>query len=411
MGEKEPTSPEIADSQESDSWKWQDKNALRDVEALSQILPMDAEEKATIEKVARYFPFRITPYYASLIDPSNPHDPIKLQVIPDVRELDELQEQADQNGKDLDEYLSELSHEGRVGGWDRPEELIDRQKSVEQKYPNRAAWLITRDCPSYCRHCVRKVMSEDTIVPKVSSENINSAIEAIKRNLEINDVLITGGDPFMLPTAKIKEITERLLQIDHVTTIRFGTRTPVTMPQRINSDPELMATLRELNQRARQQEKNIWIMTQFNHPREITPESKQALGELRETGCELGNQAVLLKEVNDNIETLEELFHSIARLGVRPYYLYQGIPTPGANFRYTTISKGLEIMRQMYERQNLSGFEKPRYIIADSDVGKIPLPPPGVEYSISESLDHKGRKIEEFSFLWKDHEIKYRIPE
>lgn len=149
-------------------------------------------------------------------------------------------------------------------------------------------------------------------------------------------------------------------------------------------------------------------MTQFNHPKEVTPESKAAIRLLRNAGCELGNQSVLLREINDKIEVLEKLFGTISRLGVRPYYLYQGITTPGTNFRYTTISEGLNLMRQMYERQNLSGFEKPRYILADSKHGKIVLPPPGTQYQISEEKDSAGNIVEVFRFVWKGENVVYR---
>ena len=251
-------------------------------------------------------------------------------------------------------------------------------------------------------------MAEDSIAKPFSRENFESAIEAIRKNKKINDILITGGDAFMIPTEIIDEAMNRLFAIDHIDTIRFGTRTIVTLPQRITSDAKLVSIFKKHMKSAIKKDKDIIINTQFNHPKEITEQSKKAIKLLREVGCRLQNQSVLLRNVNDKIEILEELYHKIFVLGIRPYYLYQGIPTPGSNFRYTTISKGLEIMRQMYERQNLSGHEKPRYIYADSKYGKIILPPPGVEYKISYEVDD-GKKYEKFTFPWKDGEISSKI--
>ncbi len=405
--ESQESSPIQEQTEGNQDWHWQVQHSVTTLDKLEKVIHIDTEEREAIKRVSGVFPFRITPYYAQLMEPNNPQDPIRQQVIPDIREVEELEKQAQNEGVALEELLSRLAHEGRVGGWDNPEDFIDREKSVEQKYPNRVAWLITRTCPAFCRHCVRKVMSEDTIVPQLSQEKVNSAIEAIQEKQEVNDVLITGGDAFMIPNQTIDEVLTRLLDTDHISTVRFGTRTPVTLPQRITSDPELLQILEKHAEQAQEKGKVIWVMTQFNHPKEITDESRQALGLLRKTGCELGNQSVLLKGVNDDIETLEKLFHQLATLGVRPYYLYQGIPTPGSNFRYPPISKGLEIMRQMYERQNLSGHEKPRYILADSQVGKIPIPPPGVSYELFDT-EEEGHTIETFRFPWKGEKIEYK---
>lgn len=210
---------------EWEDWRWQMKNTISNLSQLEKFLRLSVEEKQELQKIVSIFPLQITPYYANLIDPEDQNDPIRKQIIPDVREIKEMQFLAASNQKTLDDYVSGLSREGRIGGWDNPEDFIDKAKTVERKYPNRVAWLITRTCPAWCRHCVRRVMSEETIVHKLSPENIELAIQAISREEAINDVLITGGDAFMIPTEIIDEVSSRLLKIDHITSIRFGTRT------------------------------------------------------------------------------------------------------------------------------------------------------------------------------------------
>ncbi len=400
--------PEAAEKNDEQDWRWQMRNSISSSAQIAQLLNLSEDETKQLQEVCEIFPLQITPYYAKLIDSSDPNDPIRNQIVPDKREINELKTLAKIKGQTLQEYIAGLVCDGRVGGWDNPEQFIDREHTVEQKYPNRVAWLITKICPAWCRHCVRRVMSKDSIAQNPSPERLGSAIKAITEKQEVNDVLITGGDAFMVPTQTVDDVLTRLLAIDHITSVRFGTRTPVTLPQRITSDPELIEVLKRHTEEATEQGKIIWVNTQFNHPNEITPESKAAIKALRSTGCELGNQSVLMRDVNNDIEILEILFGQLSRLGVRPYYLYQGIPTAGTNFRYTTVSEGLGLMRQMYERQNLSGFEKPRYILADSEQGKIPLPPPGVSYEITEERDEQGVEYEVFKFPWKGAEVEYK---
>lgn len=400
-----------ANSNQNDfnDWRWQLKHRITDIAGLKKIAGLSSEEVENLTEASQYFPIQITPYYASLMKPGDPNDPIRMQVLPDAREMVEFKKQAKLENKTLKILFEELGKEGRVGGWDRPEDFIDEGQTVERKYPNRVAWLITKDCPTWCRHCCRRVMSEDSIVGVFSNAKVESAIKVITSQVEIDDVLITGGDAFTISTEMIDHILDKLLTVAHIKTVRFGTRTLVTLPQRVTSDPQLLSMLKKHNDYALEHDKKIFINTQFNHPVEITKESKKAAKLLRKTGCLLQNQAVLLKGVNDNIETLEKLFGGLDDIGVRPYYLYQGIPTPGANFRYTTVSKGFEIMRQMYERQNLSGHEKPRYIFADSQFGKIEIPPPSVKYEISEEKDSLGNTYEIFRFPWKNGEVVSRV--
>jgi len=293
--------------------------------------------------VASVYPFRVSPSYAALL--RQPGDAIWRQCIPDAREL------ADDG--QVPDPLAEVSLSPVPG-------LIHR-------YPDRAVLLVSNRCPVYCRFCMRKrhVGSEGATL---SRDALELALGYISATPAIRDVILSGGDPLMLDDGSLHHILRRLRAISHVAVIRIGTRIPVTLPQRVT--PELCAMLKRFHP--------LYVNTHFNHPAEITPESARACGLLAEAGIPLGNQTVLLRGVNDDIETMRELMTGLLLLRVRPYYLHQMDLVRGtAHFR-TPLSTGLEIIRAL--RGHISGMAVPHFVVDLPDgKGKVPILPDSVE--------------------------------
>jgi len=330
------------------SWQEQVKNTITSVEELSKYIPMNSEEKEKLLEVTEKFPIHITPYFLSLINPNDKKDPLRLQVIPSAEELIEEKEE-------------------ELVAWDK--ESLFTVKGIEHKYPDRIAFLVTRNCASWCRHCVRKVMCKDVEglhLTELSFKEIDKAIEYIKNHEIIWDILLTGGDLFMISDKKLEYILKKLREIKHVKIIRIATRTLTYLPQRVT--PELIKMISKYQR----EEYPIYVGMQFNHPREITEESRKACRLLSNAGFVLYNQTVLLKGVNDNVKTLEELFKKLLLIKVRPYYLYHCMPVLGTKHLRTTVKNGVELMQQLQGR--ISGLAIPQYIIASKEGGKIPVP-------------------------------------
>jgi lysine 2,3-aminomutase len=317
-----------------EKWKWLVKESITRPEDLAAVLDVDVEE---IKRVSDEFPLRITPYYLSLIREKG--DPIWKQVIPDIQEL---------SGEGCDDPLHEES--------DSPVTCITH------RYPDRALFYVSATCALYCRFCTRKRKVSD---PKsVSDQEIQNGIDYIKNHREIRDVIVSGGDPFMLSDEKIDSILGRLRALPHVQIVRIGTRVPVTLPQRITE--QLCAILEKYHP--------LFINTHFNHPREITQESRRACGMLASAGIPLGNQSVLLRGVNDSPKVMKQLVHKLLTARVRPYYIYQADLVRGTEHFRTSIKKGLEIIRSL--RGFTSGLAIPHYVIdAPGGGGKIALIP------------------------------------
>ncbi|MGE5615085.1 MAG: lysine 2,3-aminomutase [Bacillota bacterium] len=328
-------------------WRWQVKNRITSAEQLGEIIDIKNSEIKEIKKCLEHFRMAITPYYAMLIDPSDPCCPVRKQAIPSIEELTV-------NECDMDDPLSE--------------ERDSPVKGIVHRYPDRVLFLVTRKCSMYCRHCTRRrvVGCEDY---SISSREIDVAIEYIRQNKKIRDVLISGGDPFVMSDNWLENIIRKLREIPHVEVVRIGTRTPVVLPMRITD--ELLKMLRKYQP--------IWINTHFNHPREITAESSQACEKIIDAGIPLGNQSVLLRGVNDNAEILKELFTKLVKIRVRPYYLYQCDIVKGIGHFRTTVSQGIEIMSRV--RGYISGYAVPTFVIdAPGGGGKVPVNP---EYVVS----------------------------
>ncbi|MCI1981899.1 MAG: KamA family radical SAM protein [Oscillospiraceae bacterium] len=316
-------------------------------EQLASILPLGAKEQEEIGQCLQHFRMAVTPYYASLIEPGDPESPIKKQAVPSVRELD-------------------------IQSCDKADPLCEDQYEVTpgliHRYPDRVLLLLTHKCSMYCRHCTRRrlVGGKDG---SLGPEELEQAYGYIERHAEVRDVLLSGGDPLLLPDEKLEEIIKRLRAIGHVEIIRIGTRTPVVMPMRITDS--LLAMLKQYQP--------IWINTHFNHPLEITPESAAACEKIADAGIPLGNQSVLLRGVNDSAETLKKLFTDLVGIRVRPYYLYQCDVSQGIGHFRTPLAEGIGIMKQI--RGFISGFAVPEFVVdLPGGGGKTPATP---EYIVS----------------------------
>jgi lysine 2,3-aminomutase len=340
--------PDVTDEQWND-WKWQTKHRIQSAEELKQYVTLTESEESTIAKVLGKLRMAITPYYLSLIDPDNPHCPIRQQAIPLGNELFV--------GKDdLYDPLAE-DHDSPVPG-------------LTHRYPDRVLFLITDMCAMYCRHCTRRRFAGQNDGEQ-NLENINKAIEYIAQHEEINDVLLSGGDAFLASDERIEYILKKLREIDHVQVIRFGTRTPVVMPQRVTE--KLVHMLKKYHP--------IWVNTHFNHPDELTPESKQAIDRLVDAGINVGNQSVLLRGINDCVHVMRKLVKSLVANRIRPYYIYQCDLSVGIEHFRTSVSKGIEIIEGL--RGHVTGFAVPTFVVdAPGGGGKIPVMP---NYVISQA--------------------------
>lgn len=324
------------------NWRWQMKRRIKTVEELTAYANLTGEEKENIKKAGDVFPMSVTPYYASLISKENPGCPIRLQCIPSHRELIA-------GCGDMDDPLHEDADSPVPG--------------LTHRYPDRVLLLVTHECSMYCRHCTRKRKVGDR-KRLITGRDIDRGIEYIKSHPEIRDVLLSGGDPFMLSDSYLEQIMRKIRAIPHVEIIRIGTRTPVVLPQRITAD--LVDRLKKYQP--------VWVNTHFNHPREFTSESEAALAKLADAGIPLGNQTVLLRGVNDCHLVIKELVHLLVKNRVRPYYLYQCDLSRGIEHFRTPVAKGVEIMESLIG--HTSGLAVPTYVVdAPGGGGKIPVLP------------------------------------
>ncbi len=326
-------------------WRWQLKHSIKSLEKFEHLtgIKFKEEEKADLEKTFEKFPLSITPYYLSVIDKSNyKNDPVFKQAFGGIEELTTLKsEHADPLSEDKDSPVEGITH----------------------RYPDRVLFHVSNICSMYCRHCTRKRKVGDVdFVP--SKDQLSAGIEYIKNTPQVRDVLLSGGDPLMLPDDKIDWLLSEISKIPHVEIIRIGTRMPVVLPYRITDN--LVSILKKYHP--------LWINTHFNHPNEITTSSKEALAKLADGGFPLGNQSVLLADVNDCPRIMKSLLHKLVRNRVRPYYLYQCDLSEGLSHFRTPIGKGIEIMESLIG--HTSGFARPTYVIdAPGGGGKIPVMP------------------------------------
>lgn len=309
---------------------------------LQQALNLTDAEVQAIDKVADTYPMKIPEYYLKLIDPSDPLDPIRKMCVPELEGLS-TKGSLDTSGE---------SHNTKLPG-------------LQHKYRQTALILSTNDCFMYCRHCFRRRLvglPNDEV-----TKQLTEAVKYIEEHTEINNVLISGGDAMMNSNDRIFEYLERLTPIEHLDYIRFGTRAPVTFPMRISEDAELLEGLRRYNEK-----KQLMVVTQFNHPREITPEAKKAVHELRVRGLTVCNQTVLLKGVNDDAQVLGELLKRLVSIGCRPYYVFQCRPVTGVENRFQLpLREGVKIVESAKALQ--SGMGKSFKYCMSHPTGKIEI--------------------------------------
>ncbi len=340
--------PEVTDEQWND-WKWQVKNRIETLEDLKKYVKLTAEEEEGVRKTLSTLRMAITPYYLSLIDPNDPHDPVRRQCIPTALETH-------QAAADLLDPLHEDEDSPTPG--------------LTHRYPDRVLFLITDMCSMYCRHCTRRRFAGQTD-NECGPDRIEKALEYIEKTKSVRDVLLSGGDALMVSDKKLEYIISRLRQIPHVEIVRLGTRTPVVCPQRIT--PELCDMLKKYHP--------VWINTHFNHPNEVTAESRRACEMLANAGIPLGNQSVLLRGVNDCVHVMKNLVHELVKMRVRPYYIYQCDLSMGLEHFRTPVSKGIEIIEGL--RGHTSGFCIPTFVVdAPGGGGKTPVMP---QYVISQA--------------------------
>jgi lysine 2,3-aminomutase len=328
------------------NWRWQFKSRITTLEELKEYIPLTKEEDDP--EILKKMRMAITPYYLSLIDPHDPYDPIRKQAIPTIHELTRAP-------SDLEDPLHE--------------DVDSPTPGLTHRYPDRVLFLVTENCSMYCRHCTRRRFAghHDKAPPQ---KQIDKCIEYIKETPAIRDVLLSGGDSLLISDNTLESILKKLYEIPHVEIIRIGSRTPVVMPQRIT--PQLCEMLKKYHP--------IWFNTHFNHPNEITEDSKRACEMLANAGIPLGNQSVLLRGVNDCIHIMKKLVHGLVKIRVRPYYIYQCDLSVGLRHFRTTVAQGIEIIEGL--RGHTSGLCVPTFVVdAPGGGGKIPVMP---DYTISQ---------------------------
>ena len=330
-------------------WHWQVENRIETVDDLKKLMTLTPEEEEGVVKCLETLRMAITPYYFSLMDLNDPHDPIRKQAVPTGLELHKAEaDLLDPLHEDTDSPVKGLTH----------------------RYPDRVLLLTTDMCSMYCRHCTRRRFAGqcDTSVPK---DQIDKCIDYIREHTEVRDVLLSGGDVLLLSDDQLEYIISNLRKIEHVEIVRLGSRTPVVMPQRIT--PELCNMLKKYHP--------VWLNTHFNHPSEVTEESARACAMLADAGVPLGNQSVLLAGVNDCVHVMKKLVHELVKMRVRPYYIYQCDLSFGLEHFRTPVSKGIEIIEAL--RGHTSGYAVPTFVVdAPGGGGKIPVMP---NYVISQT--------------------------
>jgi lysine 2,3-aminomutase len=349
----------------ADDWRWQLQHSLSRPEQLVAALrlsPAEAQGLAALGE--RGFPMAITPYYLGLIDPDDERCPIRRQVVPRQEELQRMP-------GDLADPLGEAAHEVAP--------------NLIQRYPDRALLFATDRCAVYCRFCTRSRLVGAGGGARPLSR-LEAAFSYLRQHPEISDVILSGGDPLVMSTERLTQLVAALREIPSIQTLRLATRVPVVLPQRITE--ELLSALRVHHP--------IWIMTHFNHPRELTAESALACNRLADAGFPVMNHTVLLRGVNDDADTLSTLFRGLVRLRVRPYYLLQADPVQGTGHLRTPLATGIALMERLQGR--LSGIALPKLIVdTPGGLGKVPV---GPDYVVARApgktrlRTHRGVEVE-----------------
>lgn len=320
---------QAVDRAQWDDWHWQQQNRLRKPADFDGVFELSAEEREAFEAASARFRVAVTPHYAALMDPDDPQCPIRRQALP---HLDELQtapfELRDPLAEEVNSPVPGLTH----------------------RYPDRALLYASHNCPVYCRHCTRKRKVSDPLTA-ASRDGLDRALAHIESTPQIRDVIVSGGDPLSLSDARLASILQRLRAIEHVEIIRVGTRNPVTLPQRIT--PALADVFRSV--------RPLYLHTHFNHPAEVGPDALRSLELLLDAGCVLGNQMVLLRGINDDLDVVLQLNRLLLRAGCRPYYMLQCDMAEGITHFRTPLEVGKQIARDL--RGRIGGMGIPDFIV------------------------------------------------
>jgi lysine 2,3-aminomutase len=348
---------------EWNSWTWQIKNSIHSAERLKEIFG-ESYENVISSLPENHLPFRITPYFASLLSRFAPGHPLFRTMIPAKEEL-------------------------TIGEGEKNDPLNEANDTpvphIVHRYPDRVLFTVTGFCAAYCRYCTRSHMVAKKNKGHVSVKSWDRAIEYIAANNQIRDVLISGGDPLTLSDTRLEYLLSHLRAIPHVEIIRIGTKIPVVLPMRITKN--LIKIIKKYHP--------VMMSLHFSHPDELSIETKEACNRLADGGIPLGSQSVLLKGVNDNVETFKKLNHELLKVRVRPYYIYQCDPIPGSAHFRTEVKKGLEIIHGL--RGYTSGYAVPHFVIdAPGGGGKIALLPDSVK-----SIDKDGITL--VNYLGKEY--------
>jgi len=338
-----------------EDWHWQLKHRICNKEDLAQVIKLSPEEEAGLKKANGRLSLAITPYWATLMDPEDASCPLRRQAVPVASEfMVGPHEMIDPCAEDRDSPAAHLVH----------------------RYPDRVLLLATEHCALYCRHCTRRRLVGNHQDTDSAPRRFDAAVEYIKSNKKIRDVLISGGDPLILEDDELESLVQKIRSISHVEFLRIGTRIPVSLPQRISE--RLVNMLKKYAP--------IWISIHFNHPKEITKRCKIACDMLSDAGMPLGSQSVLLKGINDRPYIMKRLTHELLKIRVRPYYIYQCDPVRGTQHFRTPVSVGINIMEKL--RGHTSGYAVPTYVIdGPGGGGKIPV---GPNYILSQA---KGKYV------------------
>lgn len=348
-----------------DNWKWQIKNRISDVNILAQIIDLTDQEVEDIKRAGAENRWAISPYYAALMSKTDPNCPVRLQSIPQLAEV-----------------LDDSGHSDPMG-----EKFTNPAEGITRRYPDRLIINVTNQCAMYCRHCQRRrnIGEIDKNIPK---SHLQEAVDYIRANPEIRDVLITGGDSLMLADSTLDWLLGELNSIEHVEIKRLGTRALVTIPQRITQ--ELCDIL--------DRHAPVYLNTQFNHSKEITSEVKKATSMLAKAGVVMGNQAVLLNHINNDAHVMKKLNHELLKVRIRPYYIFHAKSVQGTSHFMTKLEDGLEIMEKL--RGYTSGLAIPTYIVnAPKGYGKTPMLP---NYLLEQEDDHIKIRT------WENREMVYK---
>lgn len=333
--------PHATDAQWGD-WRWQMRHSVHDGQGLARLLPLTDDERAGLDETSKLFRVGVSPYYLSLIDPEHPLCPVRMQAIP-------VKAEARVREGELADPLGEDPH--------RPVEAI------VHKYPDRALFLATDTCSVYCRHCTRRRITRGGEAELTRSAH-QQGLDYLRAHPEVRDVLISGGDPLLLSDERLEQLLAPLRAIEHVELIRIGTRMPVTLPMRVTE--ALAKLLRRFAP--------LYVITHFNHPKELTPEARAACELLVDHGVPVENQSVLMRRLNSDARIIKELNHECLRMRVRPYYLHQMDVAEGCEHLRTPIAEGVKILEQL--RGWTSGLAVPHLAVdLPGGGGKVTLQP------------------------------------